>query len=43
MRFAAMESVELDMVPRAASRILLAGLVSAFLGPELAAAESHRW
>lgn len=35
-RFAAMESVAPDMVPRAASRILLAGLISAFIGPELA-------
>ncbi len=35
-RFAAMESVDVEMVPRAASRILLAGLVSAFVGPELA-------
>jgi MFS family permease len=35
-RFAAMESVTPDLVPKAASRLLLAGLVAAFLGPELA-------
>ena len=34
-RFAAMESVSLDMMPRAASRILLAGLAAAYVGPEL--------
>ena len=34
-RFAAMESVALDQMPRAASRLLLAGLVAAFVGPEL--------
>jgi len=35
-RFAAMESVSVDLIPTAASRLLLAGLVAAFLGPELA-------
>jgi MFS family permease len=34
-RFAAMESVESDLMPRAASQVLLGGLVAAFLGPEL--------
>jgi MFS family permease len=35
-RFAAMESVTPDLVPKAASSLLLAGLLAAFLGPELA-------
>jgi MFS family permease len=35
-RFAAMESVPPNLVPKAASSLLLAGLVAAFLGPELA-------
>lgn len=35
-RFAAMESVSADLIPKAASSLLLAGLVAAFLGPELA-------
>ena len=35
-RFAAMESVSAGQVPAAASRILLAGLLAAFIGPELA-------
>lgn len=34
-RFAAMESVETDLMPIAASRLLLAGIVAAYLGPEL--------
>ncbi len=34
-RFAAMETVPQAMMPRAASRVLLAGLIAAFLGPEL--------
>ena len=34
-RFAAMESVEADLMPIAASRLLLAGIVAAYLGPEL--------
>lgn len=34
-RFAAMESVEPDLMPRAASQVLLGGLVAAYLGPEL--------
>ena len=35
-RFAAMESVPVTLVPKAASRVLLGGIVSAFLGPEVA-------
>lgn len=35
IRFAAMESVTVDMMPRAASTVLLGGLVAAILGPEL--------
>lgn len=35
-RFAAMESVPLDLAPKAASFILLGGLIAAILGPELA-------
>jgi MFS family permease len=34
-RFAAMESVSVDFMPIAASRLLLAGIVAAYLGPEL--------
>jgi len=34
-RFAAMESVEPDLMPVAASRLLLAGIIAAYLGPEL--------
>lgn len=34
-RFAAMESVSLDLMPVAASRLLLAGIIAAYLGPEL--------
>ncbi len=34
-RFAAMESVSLDQAPTAASMLLLAGVVAAFVGPEL--------
>ena len=35
-RFAAMESVVPEDMPRAASRVLIGGIVAAFLGPELA-------
>lgn len=35
-RFAAMESVPVDDMPKAASRVMLGGLVAAFMGPELA-------
>ncbi|MEP1447900.1 MAG: MFS transporter [Paraglaciecola sp.] len=35
IRFAAMESVELELMPKAASTVLLGGLVAAILGPEL--------
>ena len=35
-RFAAMESVSQEDVPRAASRVLIGGIGAAFLGPELA-------
>lgn len=35
IRFAAMESVALDKAPKAASTVLLGGLVAAILGPEL--------
>ncbi|MBU3004895.1 MFS transporter [Paraglaciecola arctica] len=35
IRFAAMESVGLEMMPKAASTVLLGGLVAAILGPEL--------
>ena len=34
-RFAAMESVAVDLMPIAASRLLLAGIIAAYLGPEL--------
>lgn len=34
-RFAAMESVAPDLMPVAASRLLLAGIIAAYLGPEL--------
>ena len=34
-RFAAMESVTADLMPIAASRLLLAGIIAAYLGPEL--------
>lgn len=34
-RFAAMESVSTDLMPVAASRLLLAGIIAAYLGPEL--------
>lgn len=34
-RFAAMESVEPELMPVAASRLLLAGIIAAYLGPEL--------
>ncbi|MFY0627535.1 MAG: MFS transporter [Reichenbachiella sp.] len=35
-RFAAMESVKLDLAPKAASTVLLGGIASAFIGPEIA-------
>ena len=35
IRFAVMESVNPDIAPKAASTVLLGGLVAAFLGPEL--------
>ncbi|CAN0077020.1 unnamed protein product, partial [Chrysoparadoxa australica] len=35
-RFAAMESVSEDLVPKAASNVLLGGIAAAFLGPEIA-------
>ena len=35
-RFAAMESVSMELVPKAASTVLLGGIVAAFLGPETA-------
>lgn len=34
-RFAAMESVSTDLQPQAVSRLLLAGIVAAFIGPEV--------
>lgn len=34
-RFAAMESVTPELMPTAASRLLLAGIIAAYLGPEL--------
>ena len=34
-RFAAMESVAAELMPVAASRLLLAGIIAAYLGPEL--------
>lgn len=35
-RFAAMESVDAGDMPRAASRVLVGGIIAAFLGPEIA-------
>lgn len=35
IRFAAMESVSVELMPKAASTVLLGGLVAAILGPEL--------
>jgi len=35
-RFAAMESVSVDLIPKAASQVLLGGIVAAFIGPEVA-------
>ncbi|MFT6992047.1 MAG: MFS family permease, partial [Paraglaciecola sp.] len=35
IRFAAMESVSIELIPKAASTVLLGGLVAAVLGPEL--------
>ena len=40
-RFAAMEMVPVALAPQAASRLLLAGLLAAVLGPELGAAGRH--
>lgn len=40
-RFAAMESVPVHQMPRAVSRLLLAGLVAAFIGPELGVFGQH--
>lgn len=41
IRFAAMESVPLEKGPTAASIIMCAGIIAAFLGPELALAGRH--
>lgn len=41
LRFAAMETVSLEKGPVAASIIMCAGIVAAFLGPELALAGQH--
>ncbi len=35
-RFAAMESVTTDLIPKAASSVLIGGIAAAFLGPEIA-------
>lgn len=35
-RFAAMESVSEELIPKAASQVLLGGIVAAFIGPEIA-------
>ncbi|WP_167618892.1 MFS transporter [Maribellus sediminis] len=35
-RFAAMESVSEDLIPKAASMVLIGGIAAAFLGPEIA-------
>lgn len=40
-RFAAMESVSVEAVPQAASRVLIGGIGAAFLGPELAVRGEH--
>lgn len=40
-RFAAMECVAPEDMPRAASRVLLGGIVAAFLGPEIAVRGEH--
>lgn len=40
-RFAAMESVEAELAPQAASMVLLGGLAAAFIGPELAYVGQH--
>lgn len=37
-RFASMESVEADQVPKAASFVLIGGILAAFIGPEIALA-----
>ena len=42
-RFAAMESVSEELVAKAASRVLLGGLVAAVIGPELAVWGSKLW
>ncbi|MFK8042724.1 MFS transporter [Congregibacter sp.] len=36
LRFAAMEAVSIDLMPKAASTVLLGGLAAAIIGPELA-------
>lgn len=41
IRFAAMESVTVEQMPKAASTVLLGGLFAAFIGPELATAGQH--
>jgi MFS family permease len=41
VRFAAMETVPLEQGPTAASIIMCAGIIAAFLGPELALAGQH--
>ena len=41
IRFAAMESVPLEKGPAAASMVMCAGIIAAFLGPELALAGQH--
>lgn len=41
IRFAAMESVSLDRGPTAASIVMCAGIVAAFIGPELALLGQH--
>jgi MFS family permease len=40
-RFAAMECVAPEDIPRAASRVLLGGIIAAFLGPEIAVRGEH--
>jgi len=40
-RFAAMESVSAELIPKAASTVLLGGIAAAFIGPEAAVAGQH--
>ena len=40
-RFAAMESVAVEAMPTAASRVLIGGIVAAFVGPEMALRGEH--